>query len=38
MITLKKSVVVFDVDGTLISSSKLIEDSVMETLKTTIAK
>ena len=33
MITLKKSVVVFDVDGTLISSSKLIEDSVMETLK-----
>ena len=33
MITLKKSVVVFDVDGTLISSSKLIEDSIMETLK-----
>lgn len=33
MITLKKSVVVFDVDGTLISSTKLIEDSVMETLK-----
>ena len=33
MITLKKSVVVFDVDGTLISSTKLIEDSMMETLK-----
>ena len=33
MITLKKSVVVFDVDGTLISSAKLVEDSLMETLK-----
>lgn len=33
MITLKKSVVVFDVDGTLISSFNLIEDCIMETLK-----
>lgn len=33
MITLKKSVVVFDVDGTLISSFGLIEEAVMETLK-----
>lgn len=33
MITLKKSVVVFDVDGTLISSFGLIEDCIMETLK-----
>lgn len=33
MITLKKSVVVFDVDGTLIDSFDLIDDTVMETLK-----
>lgn len=33
MITLKKSVVVFDVDGTMISSSGLIEYAMMETLK-----